>query len=755
MNILFKPIFLKFSAMLLGLISIFTVSGGEDYDYWYKDQTTFTPEVFVTDKSYEPLLYTSSYFYGENQFLEGHSNRFVDDQVNEWNTYLNNKISKTKLKLIIGTDSLNKVISKCCYAINTNFNEFSNKNFDIKDPKTKEFLLYINLAKSLEKSTNWYPDWSYESDTYQRRPLIKISNVKKIEKTYNIITDPFLKHKYWFLTLKSYFYSENNNSTIEFFNKTESSIAKTTSYYRGLSYVAGIHRELGQFSLSNYKFSVVFENCPKLRQEAVFNFKPKQTEDFKGALALAKTNTDKAAVWALYGYYADPVEAISNIYNIDPKNKHLDYLLSRAINIEESKLNKSEYQRYTYINITENEKLDNVLYNLIIKIANNKNTANLYSWFTAAGYLETLKGNYDKATNYLNEATNSTKSSLVLNQIKLFTVYNEVSKVKKLNKETENTLLPHLEWLFDFNKKKQEEINKFYEGNNAIISVETKLRTEFLTNWVRTYMANIYNKQNDVVQSEMFSRQRSFYLNEERVNKMQTYFEDNEFKKWDRFIQSIYKVTIDDIHEFKGIKLAYNDQIDEAISEFRKSNRTGEPLYGNPFNGKIKDCNDCDHSAKQSTKYTKLSFLMKIKEIKDNIAKGVESFSGNILLGNAHYNMSHYGNARYFYENEIIDQYGNYLEEEYDDMLSNDKFVTIYYQKALKLAVNNEEKAKATYLLTKIERNKFYLSDKYKPNEVDYIVFDGYKKLIKNYADTQYYQDVIRECGYFRTIATN
>jgi hypothetical protein len=131
----------------------------------------------------------------------------------------------------------------------------------------------------------------------------------------------------------------------------------------------------------------------------------------------------------------------------------------------------------------------------------------------------------------------------------------------------------------------------------------------------------------------------------------------------------------------------------------------------------------------------------------------VEIFSGNILLGNAFYNMSQYGNARFFYDNPIIDQYGNYIDKEYNDILMSNSHAEYYYQKALITAQNDEDKAKAIYLLTKIERNNFYLSSQFVPYEIDFIAFNGYKSLIENYSNTNYYKEVINECGYFRKVA--
>lgn len=752
MNTIFSSIHLKYSALIISVISVFSISGGgDDESYWLKYNSTFTPEAFVEDKSYEPLFFSNNMFYGYDSYLQNHSNRFVQNQVNEWNAYLDNEISKKELNLIIGTDSLNNVVTKVCKTIKVNTVNSLSKKYNLENEKNKHFFLFINLAKSLENATNFYPEWDYKTDTYSSTNKIKTNEVKKIEKIFNQTTDTFLKEKYWFLTMKAYFYSENQNNTVSFFNGTSFNVEKNINYYRALSYVAGVNYKLKKFALSNYQYAVVFENCPALRNEAISDFKPQETKDFNESLKMVKDNNEKAALWALYGYYADPIEAISNIYNIDSKNKHLAYLLTRAVNIEENNLNNTEYKKYTTYSSVKTSALDEKLYKLVSEIANKNNTLNPYMWHVVAGYFETLKENFSRATIYLNEAKKTApQKSILQNQIKLFEIFNQVSKTKIMNAASEKELLPNLVWLYDYDKK----IKLAYENNSYdTLEEETKLRTDFLVSWSCSYISNLYKKQNNEVMAELFSRDNNYYAIEERLEKMQTYFLENKNTAWDKLAQSLYTITLDDIYEYKGIMFAYQNQIDKAIAEFKKCNKKQEYLFGNPFNGKIKDCNDCDHNAVQKTKYTKLSFLEKIKEIQNNVANNAEIFSGYILLGNAFYNMSHYGNARFFYDNPILDQYGNYIDEEFNDILLSNSQAEHYYQKALNATENDEEKAKATYLLTKIERNNFYLSTDFVPDEVDFITFNGYKNLMQKYSKTNYYQEVINECGYFSRVA--
>ena len=72
----------------------------------------------------------------------------------------------------------------------------------------------------------------------------------------------------------------------------------------------------------------VFAQCPQLRIVATYSFHPQEQADWNASLAMTKNNDEKAALWAIRGYYADEERAIQEIYKLNPKNQHLDYLLS-------------------------------------------------------------------------------------------------------------------------------------------------------------------------------------------------------------------------------------------------------------------------------------------------------------------------------------------------------------------------------------------------------------------------------------------
>lgn len=737
----FKPLYVLVSSLFLTATAYVSFCAGGEWD-WFEYNSSFAPEAYVQDKSYEQLFYSTNMFYGDDWYDNAHSNRFSESIISDWKKYLGNKLSEKELHHFIMTDSSNTILAKISKAVANKEVQKNIAGYSISDAKLKQFFVFIHLAKSLESYTNNVASWNYNTDALDPMHYMSVAQAKKIENIYTITKDPFLKNRYWFLTMKSYFYSQNRNEALQFFNKTQATLERNELFYRGLSYVAGVLYKNKDFARSNFMYSVVFDNCPKLRTVATYCFHPQSNADFEQALSLAKSNSQKAALWTLYGYYADEVEAIQNVYALDPKNVHLDYLLTRALNIAENKMNATDWNYNDYgtkAKITS-ENSNKKLPELVSRIAIEGKTNTPHIWNIAAGYFEIIQGNNTKASQFFAAAQKTIPNTkLAQEQLKLFEVFNAVASVKKMDTTSENALLAALQWLY---KSEKRDVSS------------TKLRTTFVINWTKNYIASLYKKQGNEVMAELFLRDKDFYLNPERTEKMQAYFIQNNTSQWHQLAKSLYSITLEDIYEYKAIKLAYQNQIPAAIAELQKTSYAKVTLLGNPFNGNIKDCNDCDHAAFQKTKYTKLSFLQKMNELQQILAKGGDVSTEQILLGNAFYNMSFYGNARLFYDNKIINQYNtNYLDDTYNTMLMSNLEAEKYYSAALLIAKSEEQKAKATYLLTKIERNKFYTTPVYKPWEVDFILFNGYKKLQQNYSKTKYYQEVIQECGYFRTIA--
>ena len=262
--------------------------------------------------------------------------------------------------------------------------------------------------------------------------------------------------------------------------------------------------------------------------------------------------------------------------------------------------------------------------------------------------------------------------------------------------------------------------------------------------------------------ADLFSKDSDFYDNPANVEAIKPLLLKNNKSTIENIASKIYDLNLNDINKYQAVLSTYQNKIPEAIAFMKEADSLQNIVfYGNPFNGRIKDCHDCEHVERQKKKYSQIEFLTTINIMQQKINSNEDVYSNAILLGNAFYNITHFGNARIFYEGNIIGYGGSpySFKEKTKTMITNCNLAKMYYQKAFEAAANDEQKAKCQYMLAKCERNEYYNKKYYaitdwwqiEDDKVNFLAWNGFKNLKNKYSKTQYYQDVIAECGYFNT----
>ena len=157
-----------------------------------------------------------------------------------------------------------------------------------------------------------------------------------------------------------------------------------------------------------------------------------------------------------------------------------------------------------------------------------------------------------------------------------------------------------------------------------------------------------------------------------------------------------------------------------------------------------------------------IDFLTIIKKMQDNVAKQTDVYNNNLLLGNAFYNITHFGNGRIFHEGDIAGSGStpDFFRDPIRNMITTTSLAKAYYEKAFLATKNIEQKAKTQYMIAKCERNYYYNKKYYSLNlstwdiqddKTNFIAWQGFKVLKANYSKTKYYKEIINECGYFKT----
>ncbi|WP_158963019.1 hypothetical protein [Myroides fluvii] len=730
--------------------------------WWsYSSISNFTPEAFA-DESYKPLFFAPYDRFYNGGYMDN-SSMFNEDIVNEWTAYLQGKLEAAEVKKYLLSSRENGGEIDQLYA---NLKGKKKTTWNLKDERIQNFVSFLYYAKAIENYSNdSYSYWDYESYVAN---LMEESQADKIEKVFKNLKskDTFYTNRMWFQVLKAKFYSTNRESVIAFFNESANKQPKNTLYYRGLGYVAGAYYQAGDFKQSNALYAEVFNGNASLRQIALYNYKPMETSNAKQVAANLSSKEIQAALWAMQGYYTNSIDALKEIMAVDSKSPHANFLLTRWVNQQEAavlKFREESFQSSKEYFASLKKTIDQPGLAWITQIAKQpEKVDNPALWLLASGYLAIFQGDYTEAETALAKAKKEANGNVLIeNQIRLFGLINRVSQIKKMDAKAEEAIVSDMQWI--------------YHDIMPQATWEDPFRYDYALHWVRQYLAAIYAEQGNKVMSEIVFTNLDFYGSVDNTIKMEKFLLTTKKTKFEQLMVDKYEFNLSDIYERRAINLFYQDKIEQAIVEMKKAEPiTAEYAYngesyvktykntellGNPFNGKIQDCNDCDHMAKQSVKYTKLSFLEKMKEMQDKITKGEEVYNNALLIGNAFYNATYYGNARVFYYNALVNEYGNFISPSERKYLLNMELAKKYYSIAKKAATTNEQRAKMAYLEAKVERNEFYAKqyqnkDYYWGAGWDDPMFKkwkGFHELATLYSDTKYYQEVMNECGYFRT----
>ena len=466
------------------------------------------------------------------------------------------------------------------------------------------------------------------------------------------------------------------------------------------------------------------------------------------SLKYCKNNDERAALWFLSEFKGPTIalDAMKNIYELNPKSPYLELLLNReVIRVEREVLPSTDYywsgykdylKRNDYIEQDLNEKITA----LVKSIATEKKTLHPYVWYLAAGYLMTLNNENHGAPTFYYYAKDSWPRTDTLNRknIRLFETTNDIIGLSSVY--AESSILKNMIWL---------------QNNNE---------AAFL--FARQKLARLYAGQFDIVRTHLLLGDEHFNYNltsspkEEPIDNLITFLEKPAKTEYEKFLEEIYKYSVKDLYDIKGTIYLSQHRFIDALEAFRKGNG-GEVLQADPFTTHIKDCIDCDIRDKTSKRYSKKDFTLRILKL-DSLAKIDENNAAHYyyLLGNGLYNATLYGNcwgAVSYYKDF---DFGGYNKDK-DWELYDCSRAQVYYLKAMGLSDDNEFKARCCFMAAKCEQNTFYMdfgAGKIKIDEKNFWknysqeklkYRNNFKILFDKYSDTEFYKEAIKECKYF------
>ncbi len=711
----------------LGITTITVLAcGGGDWDG--TEGSMFTPEI-INQPKYKPFFRTQA-----TPFYDGYDDAsagiFKDQNTKDWMTYLGNNLSKDAVNYWLYEASINQIDSMI-FDIKKKPSNLTSKSqtYSLKavqpESKATGFLYFVGFAKRNEefvvKEINYWGDDAKKKEVYSITKQIA-GGVSFLGKA----TDTFMKERYAFQLERLYFFNKDYTNAIKVYKDNETAFKSEENLkWRALSYCAGAYYKQKQFSQANYIFSKIYDSFAPLQKSAYLSFHPQQQSDWNECLGLAKTTREKEVLWQMFGLYNDYVTAMKEILKLNPKSEMADVLLTRAINIEEEKFSGFEGNDLSAKKDLA-EKIDKSLVTFLNETSANNTSNNPVIWHLAAAYINYIKKDFATGDKQLKLAEKYSKISNVIKaQYHLISLVGKVSRLTELNPKAEADLMNDLKVMF---KEKPEEA---FRANAA-------------QQWIRTTLAKLAIQKGENDKAELISNgiEQNRFDKIDNLKNMIAYCDKEPKSEFEKLFTEVSSLSKFDYVELLAIRYAHADQLEDALRAYKSIPKHNTILLGNPFTIHIKDCHDCDHEAKQKTKYTSISFVEKLIEMRGiATAKPTEAAQNYFLVANGFYNMTYYGNARYFSVNRVSN-WG------YTSPLDC-SIALKYYLLAKENSTDPEFKAKCTFMAAKCEQNKFF-DNKPANYKGDFKSGIYFAQLKKEYAATKYYQEIIKECGYYR-----
>lgn len=681
-------------------------------------QSIFSPEV-LGDEACIPFFRSERFFYLQHSDAASEARENVlSYNTKEWEGFLGGTLRGDELSDLLYKKTVSEVqdmLSKGAFADKNN-PYYNSLRFLIYAKKVEPF------AMSPANVSEWNPEDLLTPNADQAASLRKEG--EDLRKRFAKI--PFLLARVNFQIMRVAFYSGQYPEVSDFYRRHANEMLYSPSIrWRAMELAGGALYKQRNYAKANYYFSRVFANFPPLRKTAFFSFHPQEQSDWQQTLDMARNEDERSYLWLMFGIYVDGFEAIRQIYAINPKSKHLGLLLVREVNRAEESFNWMDYDLELPPQISDKDLA------LVKEIIDEGKSLRPDLWALSLGHLYALRRNTDQAKIYLDKAENLTPANVrTREQIRMSKFFVHVLDRYYGSLESDDYIAETLTYL--------ESLPPFPESRAQLLAYWAKAelgkKYEYASDWIRALMMK------DVPTSPA-------YFNIDKLRALIRFVDTKGTgSKLDQYLVKNFPYSKSQLYELSGIHAAFKGDLEAAYQAFSSMNENDlTPLQADPFLIHIKDCHDCDAQT-PGARYNVKTLVEKMRYLSYEVKSGTSEETrakAAFELGNAFYNITFYGNLRDFYQTKT-DNYSN------DNSLvrSMDR-AEFYYRKVLELTSNSELAARATFMLAKAEQNRYFngMTAGDSPFFAGGIFFGSLKE---SFADTQYYKEVIQECGTFR-----
>lgn len=671
-----------------------------------------------------PFYYSADFYYSTNT-VSG-----VDQEMNclEWQKKLGNQINEKDVHTILyETDaeqfenafeskSLKKVFEK---------NTFIEA---LLLPKNRAFLNYILFAKTLEYNSNGDVKWEswgkvgYDSEDH------KLADVEDFEKKIKTAKDAFLKQRYAFLVLRYSFYAQNKEEVIRlydtYFAENKNTILEPWAlYYKTLC--------IDDFPMQNYLLSKVFATCEEKSFAVLQHYNWKLTAE---TLALVQNDEERSVILSIESLRnpAPDLKTIQEVYKLTPNSLFLSFLIGREINKLEDWIFTPQYSSNgspavvfegtdwygDYANAREENFKKDILYlrelEYFLIAVREQTSGEQKEYITAAiAQLCFMDDEIDLGKKYNNMISDKANVSIQMQkniQLALVSLKQDDLKSEKVQNqlfkyfdsvenliETDNGLFKNLYSLYriasgEFSKKGDR-----VTAGLLMMKSDLKNEGEYSGYYSTPYFYNYIG----------YFDQSATVDDVDNLIALQQKEDKTPFEKY--ICSGTISPNIDYYKDLKGTIAFRNNDLELAYETFssmpkdfwEKNYAFADYLNENPFTPKILQKQE---ERKFDYRFNKAEFIAKLIQLKKQ-----NTAASNLQLANAYFNVSYLGNSWMMVaydwtsgESYTDYVYGDNTEKEKTYQKGNYYSLTmakIYYEKALKMSKNNNEKAFASLMI--------------------------------------------------------
>jgi hypothetical protein len=670
-----------------------------------------------------PFYYSADYYYSTNT-ISG-----VDQELNclEWKKKLGNTIDLKDVHTILYETDGEQF--ETAYETKSLKKAFEKNTFveALLKSKNKAFLNYIVFAKKLEYNSNTDVKWESWNQAGYGSKDHKPAELGDFENKIKSAKDAFLKQRYAFLILRYSFYAEDKKEVIRlydtYFADNKNTILEPWAlYYKALC--------INDFTLQNYLLSKVFATCEEKSFAVLQHYNWKLTTE---TLALAQNDEERSVILSIESFRnpAPDLKTIEEVYKLSPNSINLSFLIGREINKLEDWIFTPQYTNNgspsvvfegtdwygDYAKAKEENLSKDMLYlrsleYFLISIRE-QTSDDQKAYITAAiAQLCFMDDDIESGKKYTNMISDKASASIRMQKnIQLALVSLKQDDLKS--------------------EKVQNQLFKYFDSVESLVETDLGLFKN-LYSLYRIASAD-FAKQNDRVtagllmmksdlknEGEYSAYDNPYFYNyvgyfdrnatTEDVDRLIALQQKKDKTPFEKYICSgTIAPNINYYKDLKGTIAFRNNNLELAYKTFssmpndfwEKNYAFKDYLNEDPFSPKILQK---DSERKFDYRFNKTEFIAKLIQLKKQ-----NTAASNLQLAHAYFNVSYLGNSWMMvaYDWTSGESYVDYV---YGDNSENEKtyqngnyysltMAKMYYEKALKMSKNNNEKALASLMI--------------------------------------------------------